>query len=172
MGKLIRNGIEYGGGNGTDIFELTQSEYDALKQAGTLVHNALYVITDAPNLNYTAEDLSYDGGTQSTKEAIEEINTFSTEEKAIGTWIDGSTIYERFFTGLSLTGNANTWMNTGISQQGYKFSKIIECHGYDNLGQYFAMSAGYQSGEVIVATNMSRSSYPINTLRMRYTKTA
>ena len=61
MGKLIRNGIEYGGGNGTDIFEVTQAQYDALVQAGTLVHNALYVITDAPNLNPTASDIEYSG---------------------------------------------------------------------------------------------------------------
>ena len=60
MGKLIRNGIEYGGGNGTDIFEVTQAEYDALKQAGTLVRNSLYVISDAENLNCTAEDVAYD----------------------------------------------------------------------------------------------------------------
>lgn len=62
MGKLIRNGIEYGGGNGTDIFEVTQAQYDALKQAGTLVHNALYVISDAPNLNPTASDIDYQSG--------------------------------------------------------------------------------------------------------------
>lgn len=62
MGKLIRNGIEYGGGNGTDIFAVTQAEYDALVLAGTLVHNALYVITDAPNLNPTASDIEYSGG--------------------------------------------------------------------------------------------------------------
>lgn len=62
MGKLIRNGIEYGGGNGTDIFEVTQAEYDALVQACTLVHNALYVITDAPNLNATASDIEYSSG--------------------------------------------------------------------------------------------------------------
>ena len=60
MGKLIRNGIEYGGGNGTDIYEVTQAQYNALKQSGTLVHNALYVITDAENLNCTAEDVAYD----------------------------------------------------------------------------------------------------------------
>lgn len=62
MGKLIRNGIEYGGGNGTDIFKVTQAEYDALVQAGTLVHNALYVISDAPNLNATASDIEYQSG--------------------------------------------------------------------------------------------------------------
>lgn len=70
MGKLIRNGIEYGGGNGTDIFEVTQAEYDALKQAGTLVHNALYVISDAPNLNAKADDIEYSSGV-TVKQAID-----------------------------------------------------------------------------------------------------
>lgn len=74
MGKLIRNGIEYGGGNGTDIFEVTQAEYDALVQAGTLVHNALYVITDAPNLNETAKQISYDGGTATVWDKVEAVN--------------------------------------------------------------------------------------------------
>ena len=70
MGKLIRNGIEYGGGNGTDIFEVDQDTYDALVQAGTLVHNALYVITDAPNLNPTASDIEYSSGV-TVKQAID-----------------------------------------------------------------------------------------------------
>ena len=72
MGKLMRNGIEYGGGNGTDIFEVTQAEYDALEQAGTLVHNALYVITDAPNLNPTASDIEYSSGV-TVKQAIDSV---------------------------------------------------------------------------------------------------
>ena len=75
MGKLIRNGIEYGGGNGTDIFEVTQAQYNALKTAGTLVRDALYVITDAPNLNATAQDLSYDGGATSTHDEVESLKT-------------------------------------------------------------------------------------------------
>ena len=52
--------------NGTQdvpiIYEVTQSQYDTLKQAGTLVHNALYVITDSQNLNCTAEDIEYSTG--------------------------------------------------------------------------------------------------------------
>lgn len=83
MGKLIRNGIEYGGGNGTDIFKVTQSEYDALVQAGTLVHNALYVITDAPNLNAKADDIEYSSGV-TVKQAIDskiQIATFNFTKK-------------------------------------------------------------------------------------------
>ena len=70
MGKIIRNGIEYGGGNGTDIYEVTQAQYNTIKQAGTLVHNALYVITDAENLNCTASDIEYSTGVD-VKQAID-----------------------------------------------------------------------------------------------------
>ena len=94
MGKLIRNGIEYGGGNGTDIFEVTQAEYDALVQAGTLVHNALYVITDAPNLNPTASDIEYSSGV-TVKQAI--------DSKANKSWTYVDTIVSGG-TGCDLTG--------------------------------------------------------------------
>lgn len=84
MGKLIRNGIEYGGGNGTDIFEVTQAQYDALVQAGTLVHNALYVITDAPNLNPTASDIEYSSGV-TVEQAIDTLNTTTTGTCTVNT---------------------------------------------------------------------------------------
>lgn len=92
MGKLIRNGIEYGGGNGTDIFEVTQAEYDALLQAGTLVHNALYVITDTPNLNPTASDIEYSSGV-TVKQAIDSkqdaLTTIATTDTANGQRLSG-----------------------------------------------------------------------------------
>ena len=83
MGKLIRNGIEYGGGNGTDIYEVTQAQYNTLKQAGTLVRNALYVITDAENLNCTAEDIEYSSGVD-VKTAIDgKQNTITVQSSTI-----------------------------------------------------------------------------------------
>ena len=94
MGKLIRNGIEYGGGNGTDIFEVTQAEYDALKQAGTLVHNALYVISDGDNLNPTANDIEYSSGV--------------TVKQAIDSKQDESTLLADIFKKYSLTGTTNS----------------------------------------------------------------
>ena len=115
MGKLIRNGIEYGGGNGTDIFEVTQAEYDALVLAGTLVHNALYVLTDAPNLNATSEDLSYDGGATNTHDEV--------EKRAINT--DASPLFKTKSTGaLSKSFNANAYSafsanDIGLSITGY-----------------------------------------------------
>lgn len=121
MGKLIRNGIEYGGGNGTDIFEVTQAEYDALVQAGTLVHNALYVITDAPNLNETAKQISYDGGTDTVWDNVEKAHSFkqlyskSTYQNDIGETITLSETSANFrFLRISLYINDMGYSNAGM----------------------------------------------------------
>ena len=112
MGKLIRNGIEYGGGNGTDIFEVTQAEYDALKQAGTLVHNALYVISDAPNLNPTASDIEYSSGV---------------------TVADRLDISARFYVATvnNLTVTANSALNLGTVSElsGGRIATRYQCRG-------------------------------------------
>lgn len=41
-------------------------------------------------------------------------DNYSTEEKIVGTWIDGKPIYQRTWTGLSISLSANVWYNTGI----------------------------------------------------------
>lgn len=112
MGKLIRNGIEYGGGNGTDIFEVTQAEYDALVQAGTLVHNALYVISDAPNLNATASDIEYSGAA-TVKQAIDSKPNIATYE----------------LTGQTLTANTAFTIGSVSTVSGGKISSYTQLKG-------------------------------------------
>ena len=53
------------------VIEVTQAEYDQLVLDGDLQPLTTYVITDAPNLNATAQDLSYDGGATSTHDEVE-----------------------------------------------------------------------------------------------------
>ena len=57
-------------GVGSAVISCTQTEYNAWKTAGTLKDETMYVLTDAPNLNATSEDLSYDGGATSTHDVI------------------------------------------------------------------------------------------------------
>lgn len=61
--------------------KLTLAEYNALTEKAP---NTRYIITDAPALEYTADDLSYDGGTTTVKEKI--------DEKATAQEIDGVTL--------------------------------------------------------------------------------
>ena len=100
------------------VIEVTQAEYDQLVLDGDLQPLTTYIITDAPNLNATSEDLSYDGGATSTHDVIEGIKNYSTSERAVGKWIDGSTIYEKtvdFGSQVTLTNGA--WNTvTGFSE--------------------------------------------------------
>lgn len=66
-----------GGGGSADHITLTQAEYDALVQAGTVDPDAFYFISDAVMPAYS--------------------HTYSTSEQVVGTWIDGSTLYEKTF---------------------------------------------------------------------------
>ena len=57
-----------------DTVTMTQSAWDAIadKAAWRNAHkNTLLILTDAPNLNATSEDLSYDGGATSTHDMLE-----------------------------------------------------------------------------------------------------
>ena len=69
MGKVYRNRIPYAGGG--NVKECTLAQYNTWKANGQLVPNTTYDIVDAPNLNVTANDLSYDGSATTTKQAID-----------------------------------------------------------------------------------------------------
>lgn len=58
-------------GVGSAVISCSQTEYDAWKTAGTLNDETMYVITDAPNLNATAQDISYDGSTDTVWDKVE-----------------------------------------------------------------------------------------------------
>ena len=54
----------------TKVF-CTQAEYDALELGGNLAPQTDYIITDGAALEYTANDLSYDGGATTTKQVVD-----------------------------------------------------------------------------------------------------
>ena len=71
-GKAEGDSLRYNGAEWVaqpTTVKLTLAEYNALTEKAP---NTRYIITDAPALEYTAEDLSYDGGTETTKQKIEE----------------------------------------------------------------------------------------------------
>lgn len=55
MGKIIRNGITYGGGS-DELIQCTQAQYDAWEQAGTIDPTKLYCITDASSGSSLIDD--------------------------------------------------------------------------------------------------------------------
>ena len=61
-----------GGGGNANVIECSQSQYDAWKAGGQLQRETTYIITDAVNLNGTANNLSFDGTSRTTKQAIDD----------------------------------------------------------------------------------------------------
>ena len=68
--ELVYNGTEEVFENKTTRVELTQAEYDALANP---LPNVDYYITDAPSMQGTSADLSYDGDTDSVYDVVEEV---------------------------------------------------------------------------------------------------
>ena len=90
-----------GGGSSGDHITLTQDEYDALVQAGTVDPDAYYFISDAVFPSYAHE--------------------YSTNEQIVGTWIDGSPVYEKtliFNNKLVTNDNSTCELVHGISNLG------------------------------------------------------
>lgn len=77
---------EGGGGASADHVTLTQAEYDALVQAGTVDPDAFYFISDsALPANF---------------------HEYSTSEQIVGSWVDGSPVYEKtLYSAGGVTGN-------------------------------------------------------------------
>jgi len=69
--ELVYNSTSTVFENKTTRIELTQAQYNALVTPQTDVD---YYITDAPSMNGTSADLSYDGTTLSTHDKIESLN--------------------------------------------------------------------------------------------------
>ena len=68
--ELVYNGTAEVFENKTTRVELTQAEYDALANP---LPNVDYYITDAPSMQGSSKELSYDGSTDSTYDVIEEV---------------------------------------------------------------------------------------------------
>lgn len=60
--------------NATITVELTQAEYNQLVEDDEVLPDVNYYITDAPSMQGTSADLSYDGTTLSTHDKIEGLN--------------------------------------------------------------------------------------------------
>ena len=100
MGYVVKNGINYSGDNSVS---LTQAQYDALVQAGTVDPNTTYFIINRNTTGATyAAGIAYDNTTSglsatNVQSAIDEVNSrnaYSTVEHVVGTWVDGKPIYE------------------------------------------------------------------------------
>lgn len=103
---------------------------------------------------------------------------YSTDEQVIGTWIDGSILYERVFTGLSTHTNGTSWVHiTDIDTTDW--NEIIDCKIYrTNNNKYAAIPiaeySGYVSQTYDLAISVISSTFnaTITMAIVRYTKSS
>lgn len=156
---------EGGGGASADHVTLTQAEYDALVQAGTVDPDAFYFISDAVLPQYSHD--------------------YSTSEQVVGTWVDGSPVYEKtIYNAGGVTGNFN--FQHGITNFGrlLSYEGTVSDSAFAQYGDIWTVPRIASDGNSIGIDKVSTSSiYIINPnafgtrlidwyITIRYTKTS
>lgn len=109
-------------------------------------------------------------GLDGVAEAAEEEKAYSTDEREVGTWIDGSTIYEKVFY------NANKWTlapNDVTTITGVDISYVAQIIDMDCSDGYtywgFLASARADNGNMRLI-NLRPSSTTVSQIILKYTK--
>ena len=93
---------------------------------------------------------------------------YSTDEQIVGTWIDGSTVYEKVFALPSSVRVGNDWVSTGITDS--TISKILRAEGLMGDGAcYICLNAVMDNG-VLKVTKESTGWNNTTHIILRYTK--
>ncbi len=95
---------------------------------------------------------------------------YSTDEKVVGTWIDGKTIYEKT-TAISITiTNADTFYNTGLSANG--IDTFIGGTIIDIRNQSFPASVVRMNNDADIGISIPNGNRDTTFLTYQYTKTS
>lgn len=98
-----------------------------------------------------------------------EPHNYSTDEQVVGTWIDGSTIYEKTFDlGSEINIPYISWYNTGLTG----FNKICGCFGMNNSGANYPLNASIQSDTLHLWGCRGTEVSVVRYLTLRYTKSS
>lgn len=158
--------ISTGGGGSASFIECTQAQYDAWEQAGTLVTDMMYFITDGQS-----------GGGGSSHE-------WSSTEQIVGTW-NGDTVYETTATFGALPSGSAVGAEYSLGITGVDkildYSLVVsDGSNYINLPFYSSSTeyviTGYlekksdNSIVAVISVGTDRSSYTENKAIVRYTK--
>jgi hypothetical protein len=107
-------------------------------------------------------------------------HNYSTEEQVIGTWIDGSTVYEKTQYGGITFSSRDTWYDTDITN----IDKLVSVEGSIlrgtrpiNFGAFnrsiiSAWTVGNHTLMVSMQAMASGETYTLNSITVRYTKTS
>lgn len=159
-GKAEGDSLRYDSGSGDwvakpIVIEVTQAEYDQLVLDGDLQPLTTYVITDAPNLNATAKDISYEGSTDTVWDKVESLKT----DALTCTGSTGVTV--AYCTGgkndklvcgsIALDKSWSSGWNNGVATLNFKPSAIMSIVALNATnGGFYGMASIDTSGNVNV----------------------
>lgn len=176
MGKIYKNGIEYGGGGsdtgGHEILDTDGSSMpaeDKLQFKGLdVTDNSTDGITEVEAFGLNADDLA-ELSTQGISTGFVQTQfNYSTEEQVIGKWIDGKPIYQKTIQATAPTPSGST---PGISyiSLGVSVGKLIGYHGMlaanDGIDVPFGCFAYAEGLNVYVYENTATDTQRRNTVR-------
>ena len=138
-----------------------------------LANNNIGLITTNGNIlpmDYVAVTFQY---TKTTDSAISigSDTDYSTEEKIVGTWIDGSPIYQKtvdFGSDVEID-NVSMWTRTTISAT--SIDKYMFAIGINTVGAVFPLMASTQDGVVALQVCRDNAKANVRYCTIRYTKT-
>ena len=109
------------------------------------------------------------GSGQWTPQGVPTVD-YSTDERVVGTWIDGSTIYEKTFDVSSspIDLSPNTWVDTPFSAT--NITRIIDFSALSSDGSNIGWLGVSRNGNYIRLQNVRNSSIPIAIFTIQYTK--
>ena len=98
---------------------------------------------------------------------------YSTDEQIVGTWIDGSIIYEKCIilnNGIDIQVSNTNWTNTGVTFAGA--DKFIDAFGMANDGSYQGQILAYTDNDILKLQTPRNGVGWVAILCVRYTKTS
>lgn len=96
---------------------------------------------------------------------------YDTNEREVGCWVDGKPLYQKTYSGLSIScPSQGVWYSTG---QNYgDIENIVFCEIIDQYGQRISGSAGYMSQTPKpIALNLALDNRVVKAFTLQYTKT-
>lgn len=182
MGKIYKNGIEYGGGGGDSVGHIIlDNDGTAMAEEPNLQFKGLNVtdnstdeITEVESvgLNQDSMDDVLNASISGNQVASNGL-VYSTEEQVVGKWVDGKPLYQKTLTGsTSIAGNA--WSDTGIiTPSNITLVDLLPIQYPDGSQCQIIPCIGYIENNHLQIFNIRNNTYAVAPIyaTIRYTKT-
>ena len=97
------------------------------------------------------------------------IHTYSTTEQVVGTWIDGSAIYETTYDlGQDESVSSTAWFSTGITIA--DIERVINAHSSNSSGTFYPLMVSCSNSNISIEACRDNNPIAVRYLTIQYTK--